>query len=160
MIELEEHATDKLVLFCGYGGTGVSEKDNKMKEFLDGNPGLKSRINTTIFFDSYSPQEMVQIVRCQAKLQKYTVEAEADAVIQEYFAERVKAEDFGNGREARSLLENAVISAAARIMELPEKKRTKKMLQELTAEDMQNAVVRLRGGNMLQRGRERKLCGF
>jgi len=160
MIELEEHATDKLVLFCGYGGTGVSEKDNKMKEFLDGNPGLKSRINTTIFFDSYSPQEMVQIVRCQAKQQKYTVEAEADAVIQEYFAERVKAEDFGNGREARSLLENAVISAAARIMELPEKKRTKKMLQELTAEDMQNAVARLRGGNMLQRGRERKLCGF
>ena len=160
MIELEEHAEDKLVLFAGYGGTGVAEKDNKMKEFLDANPGLKSRINTTIFFDSYSPKEMVQIVRCQAGLQKFNVEEGADAVIQEYFAERVKAEDFGNGREARSLLENAIISAAARIMELPEKKRTKKMLQELTTEDMQNAVARLRGGNQLQRGRERKLCGF
>ena len=160
MIELEEHANDKLVLFAGYGGTEVTEKNNKMKRFLDANPGLKSRINSTIFFDSYSPQEMVQIVRCQANLRKYSVEEGADEVIQEYFKERVKAEDFGNGREARSLLENAIISAAARIMALPEKKRTKKMLQELKVEDIRNAVARLQDGNRMQKGRERKLCGF
>ena len=160
MIELEAHAMDKLVLFAGYGGTGVSEKDNKMKSFLDANPGLKSRINTTIFFDSYTPQEMVQIVHCQAKLQKYTLSGDADEMIREYFAERVKTEDFGNGREARSLLENTVISAAARVMALPEKKRTKKVMQELTAEDVKEAIERLSAGNQMQRGRERKVCGF
>lgn len=160
MIELEAHAMDKLVLFAGYGGTGVEEKDNKMKSFLDANPGLKSRINTTIFFDSYTPQEMVQIVHCQAKLQKYTLSGEADDMICAYFAERVKAEDFGNGREARSLLENTVISAAARVMELPEKKRTKKVMQELTAGDVKEAIERLRSGNRMQRGRERRVCGF
>ena len=160
MIELEAHAMDKLVLFAGYGGTSVEEKDNKMKAFLDANPGLKSRINTTIFFDSYTPQEMVQIVHCQAKLQKYTLSEAADDMIRVYFAERVKAEDFGNGREARSLLENTVISAAARVMELPEKKRTKKVMQELTAEDVKEAIERLRNGNLMQRGRERRVCGF
>ncbi|MBQ8315690.1 MAG: hypothetical protein IJX95_08130, partial [Lachnospiraceae bacterium] len=160
MIELEAHAMDKLVLFAGYGGTGVSEKDNKMKSFLDANPGLKSRINTTIFFDSYTPQEMVQIVHCQAKLQKYTLSGDADEMIREYFAKRVKTEDFGNGREARSLLENTVISAAARVMALPEKKRTKKVMQELTAEDVKEAIERLSAGNQMQRGRERKVCGF
>jgi len=160
MIELEAHTMDKLVLFAGYGGTGVTEKDNKMKAFLDANPGLKSRINTTIFFDSYTPQEMVQIVHCQATLQKYTLSDGADEMMREYFAERVKAEDFGNGREARSLLENTVISAAARVMELPEKKRTRKVMQELTAEDVKEAIQRLSAGNLMQRGRERKVCGF
>lgn len=160
MIELEEHATDKLVLFAGYGGTGMEEKDNKMKVFLDANPGLKSRINTTIFFDSYTPEEMVQIVHCQAKQQKFSIVPEADGLIKEYFAERFKAADFGNGREARVLLENAVISAAARIMNLQESKRTKKMLQELTVEDIKDALGRLREGNRLQRGRERRVCGF
>ena len=160
MIELEEHATDKLVLFAGYGGTGVEEKDNKMKNFLDANPGLKSRINTTIFFESYTPQEMVRIVRCQAIQQKFILAPEADALIQDYFAERVKASDFGNGREARVVLENAVIYAASRVMALPEKKRTKKMLQELTVEDIGKALARLREGNCMQKGRERKVCGF
>ncbi len=160
MIELEEHAMDKLVLFAGYGGTGVAEKDNRMKNFLMANPGLKSRINTTIFFDSYTPQEMVQIVHCQAKLQKYMLSEEADEMIREYFAERSKTEDFGNGREARSLLENTVISAAARVMALPEKKRTKKVMQELTTEDVKEAIKRLSEGNLAQRGRERRVCGF
>ena len=160
MIELEEHAMDKLVLFCGYGGTGVSEQDNKMKAFLAANPGLKSRINTTIFFDSYTPQEMVQIVHCQAQMQKFNLSPEADEMIREYFAERMKAQDFGNGREARSLLENAVICAATRVMELPEKKRTKKVMQELTAADVQGAIERLRSGNRMQRGKERKACMF
>jgi len=84
----------------------------------------------------------------------------ADEMMREYFAERVKAEDFGNGREARSLLENTVISAAARVMELPEKKRTRKVMQELTAEDVKEAIQRLSAGNLMQRGRERKVCGF
>lgn len=62
IIELENHSTDKLIIFAGYGGKKVNEKNNKMKDFLDANPGIKSRITSTIYFDSYSPDEMVQIL--------------------------------------------------------------------------------------------------
>jgi len=33
-------------------------------------------------------------------------------------------------------------------------------MQELTAEDVKEAIQRLSAGNLMQRGRERKVCGF
>ena len=30
-----------------------------MRNFFDANPGIKSRITSTIYFESYSPEEMV-----------------------------------------------------------------------------------------------------
>ena len=53
-----------------------------------------------------------------------------------------------------------VILAGIFLMALPEKKRTKKVMQELTAEDVKEAIERLSAGNQMQRGRERKVCGF
>ena len=159
IIEIEEHATDKLVMFAGYGGKDLSAKDNKMKQFLDANPGLKSRINSTIYFDSYTPDEMVEIVHKQAQLRKMEVEKDADNVIRKYFAKRYKDPNFGNGREARSLLENAMIFAAERVMKLPANKRTKAMMSLLTKEDMKNAVHRMQDNNEMQEGKTGK-CGF
>lgn len=160
MIEIEEHGMEKLIMFAGYGGTGVNEKNNKMKNFIDANPGLKSRINSTIYFDSYTPQQMVDIVHVQAKIQGLTVDKSADTLIENYFAARVKNPNFGNGREARSLLENALVFAAARIMELPEEKRTKKIMNEVACEDMEKAIARLQNDNVMQSGKEKGACGF
>ena len=53
IIELEKHSMDKLVIFAGYGGPKVREKDNKMKVFLDANPGIKSRICRQLCFQTY-----------------------------------------------------------------------------------------------------------
>ena len=160
IIELEKHGTDRLVLFAGYGGKNVREQDNKMKLFLNANPGIRSRINSTIFFNSYTPDEMVEIVHCQAVGQKYVLTHEADGDIRAYFAERVKSPDFGNGREARSLLENITLKAAERIMALPESKLTKKMMQELTAEDVKGALLQQQEAYEQQHGAQAKVCGF
>ncbi len=160
IIELEKHGMDKLVMFAGYGGMHVKEKDNKMKQFLDANPGIRSRINSTIYFESYTPEEMVDIVHCQAKNQKYQLSHQADSQMLEYFAERVKAADFGNGREARSLLENITLQAAARTMQLPENKLTKKLLQELKPEDVWAALKQQRENLKAQTGQKGKKCGF
>lgn len=160
MIEIEEHAMDKLVMFAGYGGTGVLERNNKMKKFIDANPGLKSRINSTIFFESYTPRQMVDIVHVQARTQKLFVSSEADNLILEYFEERVKDPNFGNGREARSLLENAMVFSAVRVMQLPENRRTKKNMSEIKVEDIASAVKQMRNDNIMQRGKEKGNCGF
>ncbi len=65
---------------------------------------------------------MLEIFRKQARMSQYRIPKAADKYISEFFSERSKEGDFGNGREARSLLENATVQAAKRISEVPEKK--------------------------------------
>ena len=160
IIEIEEHAMDKLVFFAGYGGLGVSEKDNRMKQFIDGNPGLKSRINSTIYFESYTPDEMVEILHCQAKTFRFKLDENVNGIVRDFFIRRVNDENFGNGREARSLLENATIFAASRVMKLPESKRTKRAFETIIYEDVKNAIDRMESSNMLQTGRKDRVVGF
>lgn len=160
IIELEKHGMDKLVMFAGYGGINVSDKDNKMKTFLDANPGIKSRINSTIYFDSYTPDQMVAIFHAMAKQRKCIVDAECDELLKAYFSERVSDRNFGNGREARSVLENVMIYTAERTMKLPVRKQSKKVLSTITKEDVYQAIGKLKEGYFMQKGQGAKRCGF
>lgn len=160
LIELEKHGMDKLVMFAGYGGKHVNEKDNKMKQFLKANPGIQSRINSTIYFDSYTPDQMADIFLYHAKNSKFSLEKEAREMVKEYFSERVLEPDFGNGREARSLLENTTMEAAKRIAKIPENKRTKKNYQLLSREDIKKAIEKQKESFLMQKGMEKEKCGF
>ena len=46
------------------------------------------------------------------------------------------------------------------MMGVPAEKLTKKMLQELTLADIEETLVRMRQAYNMQRGQERKKCGF
>jgi AAA+ superfamily predicted ATPase len=160
MIELEKHGMDKLVIFAGYGGTDVEEKDNKMLQFLNANPGIRSRINSTIYFKSYSPDEMLDIVHCLAKNNKFILDKNADEKIKAYFNTRYRDSDFGNGREARSFLENVMMEAATRTAKLEPKKQTKKALQQLTMDDIEVAISRMEQAIKKQNGKKRTEFGY
>ena len=159
--QIEDHGAEKLIMFAGYGGIDVEPGDNLMKTFIDSNPGLKSRINSTIYFDSYTPEQMVEIVHVQAKNQSFILNRRADPEILAYFRERVTDRNFGNGREARSLLENAMVFAAARVGKIPAGEIKKRQLQEITVSDIKKALDRMRKSNLMQMGRSgRKQIGF
>lgn len=160
VIELENHAMDKLVIFAGYGGIHVDSKNNKMKKFIDANPGIKSRINSTIYFESYDPDAMLQIVHSIARKQKYQLTHQCDEEIKAYFANRVKDVNFGNGREARSLLEHIVTQAASRLAGKSLDKLDKKTLSQLTREDVQCAIRRMEKDSLMQTGKTRSKLGF
>lgn len=160
IIELEKHGMDRLVIFAGYGGVGVTEKDNKMKLFLESNPGIKSRINSTIYFESYTAEEMVEIFKCHAKMNQYVISNKADALVREFFLTRIVLPDFGNGREARSLLENATVEAAMRLSRVPEDKITAKMYKELLVEDIEAAICKMSESSEMQKGRKARKLGF
>ena len=161
IIELENHGMDRLVIFAGYGGPNVSAKDNKMLNFLNCNPGIRSRINSTMFFDSYNADQMVAIFRGQAKMNQYRIPKAADKYVHDFFEARVHDSDFGNGREARSLLENATVKAAQRISAIPDKQLTKNMLQQITVEDVKGAIERMRTASLTQKGiNDKKAFGF
>lgn len=154
-IELETHSDDKLIIFAGYGGRKVSRTNNRMKNFIDANPGIKSRINSTIYFDSYAPMDMVQIVHHLADLNHLTMDKQCDSLISDYFAARRHADDFGNGREARNLLEQCELYMANRLIRATSEEGRTAGTHELSVilpEDLQPAIDSLKEMDMQQKG--------
>lgn len=160
IIELEEHSKDKLVIFAGYGGKNMSKKNDKMRDFFDANPGIKSRITSTIYFDSYTPEEMVKIFYNMAEIQKFIVDESAKEVIYEHFCKRVHDENFGNGREARSLLETTILFAAKRLFSDAKEKYTKNQMQTLLYEDIVGAINRIEQSRIGSENEVAKNIGF
>ena len=152
-IELEDHGKDRLIFFAGYGGSDVTEKNNKMKDFLDSNPGIKSRINGTIVFPSYNALQMIDIVKGIAGRYGFVFEEDAMAPVYTYFEKRVGDNNFGNGREARSFVDNCQMTMAERIMEIPAAKQTKRMMQVITKKDVIDTVKKLSEADDSQYGR-------
>ncbi len=152
-IELEDHGKDRLVFFAGYGGSDITQKNNKMKDFLDANPGIKSRINGTIVFPSYDATQMISIVKGIASRYEYVFEDDAAQEIKAYFEKRILDPDFGNGREARSFVDNCQMVLAERIMKLPTNKRTKRSMQVITVADVKKTIKKLEYSDRNQSGR-------
>ena len=159
IIELERHSTDKLVIFAGYGGNGIEEKDNRMKDFLEANPGIKSRITSTFYFESYSAEDMREIFFRIAKISNFAIQEGAGELVCEFFRKRVKKADFGNGREARALLENSALFAARRLMESGKKEFKEKEMRLLTLQDVQNAIEKAEECEIMEKAKIRRI-GF
>ncbi len=148
-IEVEEHSDDKLIIFAGYGGD-IHEKNNKMKRFLDENPGISSRITFTVHFSPYSAKEMLDIFEALANNATFHLEKGWEDILLPFFEKRVKDENFGNGREARRLLEHTMAVAAERFMQwqqnamfcsqIAKEKEERKQLSLLTCEDLNTAI--------------------
>lgn len=160
IIEIENHSMDKLVILAGYGGRHVTQKDNKMKDFLDANPGIKSRITSTIYFDSYNADEMVNIFACIAKNQKYKLENGYEKIVHDYFRKRITDSNFGNGREARSLLETSVVFAAERVLRDNKAKYTKKEMQTILYQDIEKAIRQAENIELLCGEKNKGFIGF
>lgn len=109
---MEDNRDDLIVIVAGY--------TDKMEEFVNSNPGLKSRFNKYIFFNDYSGKELTKIYNSMAKKQEYVPDKEAAKCIEEYLTKRAKAheENFANAREARNYLERCIERQATRIVEI------------------------------------------
>ena len=125
---MEDNRDDLIVIVAGY--------TDKMEEFVNSNPGLKSRFNKYIFFNDYSGKELTKIYNSMAKKQEYAPDAEAAKYIEEYLTSRAKAheENFANAREVRNYLERCIERQATRIVEI--KEISDDDLKTLTIEDV------------------------
>ncbi|BDR56596.1 AAA family ATPase [Xylocopilactobacillus apis] len=97
--ELENNRQKFISIFAGY--------TKQMEEFLNTNPGLRSRIPLKIEFDSYSPDEIAEIVILQiTKNWQVNVDLLKSIVSDKYAA--LPDEDKSNGRWARNYSEQLV----------------------------------------------------
>lgn len=128
VMEMENHRSDVIVIFAGY--------PKSMEKFMDANEGLRSRIAFHLNFPDYNPQEMVDIISLMAKNRGYRLEPQAVGRCREIFEAACGREDFGNGRFARNLLEQAENAQAKRLCEkMGTGKLTKAEMSLLKMED-------------------------
>lgn len=101
----------RIIIFAGYPA--------EMRELLDYNPGLRSRV-TEIFFDAYSVDELVAIFDQAVTKYKLNYPESEKEKLRLFFDRAKLAENFGNGRFVAKYLEEVMKRYALRISELSE----------------------------------------
>jgi Holliday junction resolvasome RuvABC ATP-dependent DNA helicase subunit len=109
---MEDHRDEFIVIVAGY--------TQLMKEFVESNPGLKSRFNKFFEFPDYTVDELQQIFELQCKKYQYKLTEEADKAVREEIIrlEAEKGENFANAREVRNLFEKIIANQASRVSAL------------------------------------------
>ena len=110
---MEDNRDDLIVIVAGY--------TDKMNDFLDSNPGLRSRFNKKIEFEDYTPEQLVKIFESFCKTSSYNLSSATNNYLTRVFCSLYEArnETFGNGRLARNLYEMTINNQANRIVSLP-----------------------------------------
>ena len=123
---IEDHRDEIVVIAAGYPA--------EMHEFIESNPGLRSRFPKTIDFPDYTTDELLAIFESMGKKSEYALNDEARARLREWFDAQPRDKGFGNGRVARNLFEAAVARQASRVVAL--KDPTNEQLCELQPADV------------------------
>ena len=125
--EMEDHRDDLVVIVAGY--------PDLMENFLNSNPGLRSRFTTFLHFENYNGEQLLEIMEKMSHEADYRLDHEAKDLLKRQFEEVSKnpPRDFANGRYVRNRLEKAMNKQARRLFD--SKKITDDDLITLTAKD-------------------------
>ncbi len=108
---MEDNRDDLVVIVAGY--------IELMEEFIDSNPGLRSRFNKYIDFKDYTADEMFDIFKLNCKKACYVLDEDAENEVKGYFvAVGEAAGEFGNARGVRNTFEKLLTEQANRIAEM------------------------------------------
>lgn len=129
---MEDHRDDLVVVVAGY--------TSLMEQFLDSNPGLRSRFATTIMFDDYSADELMDILLLNLRKQEYQLSPAAAKRAREMIEHRVanKPDNFANARDVRNFMERAIANHAVRVARLEGAKDSKRILSTIKVEDLED----------------------
>ena len=123
---MEDHRDDLGIVAAGYPA--------EMAEFIDANPGLKSRFTRTMNFADYTDDELVEIFEGLGQRHHYDLTDAALARARELIAAEPRTRGFGNARFVRNLFETAVTHQAMRVAPLDDP--SDEQLTTLTADDI------------------------
>jgi len=125
---MEDDRDSFVVIAAGY--------TEPMEEFLESNPGLRSRFSKTIEFEDYSPEELFEILTSMCRAQDFHLTPEAEEEVRNHFVRIVeeKEDNFANAREARNYFERCIERQANRLIHDTNIQRTE--LMTLVLEDV------------------------
>jgi len=130
---MEDHRDKFVVIVAGY--------TELMKNFVNSNPGLKSRFNKFFEFPDYTVDELKQIFKLQCDKYQYKLTEEAEEAVKKEIErlEATKGENFANAREVRNLFEKIITNQASRVSELEDVDEER--LTTITIEDLEDALA-------------------
>ena len=105
-----------------------------MADFIDANPGLKSRFTRTISFPDYTDDELVAIFLGLGEKGQYSCSDDALTRVRHFVGAEPRTRGFGNARFVRNLFETAIAHQAQRVAPLSDP--SDEQLTTLTAADI------------------------
>lgn len=104
---MEDHRHRLVVITAGY--------PKLMNNFLNSNPGLRSRFSRELEFVDYSTNELVAITEKMARDGEFVLGAGVHDALVLVFESMVRDERFGNARVSRNMFEHAINGQALRL---------------------------------------------
>lgn len=135
---MEDYRDRLVVIVAGY--------TDEMTNFIESNPGLKSRFNRYFYFNDYEPSELLAIFEKMANKSHFKLTDATKTKLLKLFEELYVKRDrtFGNARVARNLFEKSIERQANRLAVLSS--LTDEVLTTLRPEDIpDNAIHTLSG---------------
>ena len=126
--EMENNRDNVIVIFAGY--------PDKMKEFIDRNPGLSSRIAFHVSFPDYSTPELCEIASLTAGKMDLTLSCDAKEKLEGIFDAARLTDNYGNGRYVRNIIEKARMKQMSRLVEIGYEAATQYDLTTISADDI------------------------
>ncbi len=123
---MEDHRDDLAIVAAGY--------TEEMADFIEANPGLKSRFTRTISFPDYTDDELVSIFLALGEKSQYACSDDALARVRHFVSAEPRTRGFGNARFVRNLFETAIAHQAQRVAPLSDP--SDEQLTTLTAADI------------------------
>ncbi|MDR3596757.1 AAA family ATPase [Clostridium sp.] len=126
--EMEDNRDKLVVIMAGY--------TREMKELLNLNPGMESRVKFTIEFADYNANELTEIFMGLCIKESYVLSEDAKERLKIIFKTKYenKDENFGNGRLVRKYFENIKMKQADRVIKYDI--RNKDELLQILLEDI------------------------
>jgi SpoVK/Ycf46/Vps4 family AAA+-type ATPase len=129
---MEDNRDDLVVIVAGY--------TDLMGQFLESNPGLRSRFSNFVYFDDYTADELMQILEQNLAHEEYRLSPDAAQAAREMIERRVAAKpaNFANARDIRNFMEHAIENHATRVADLADARSNKAILGTLEVEDLED----------------------
>lgn len=132
---IENNRDDLMVIMAGY--------EYEMEKLLDNNQGLRSRMNTTLYLEDYSKEQMREIFYSRAGENGYVIEEGLETVVEEFLLQEKEnaRSDFGNARGVRNCYERVVKRMNARICAQMKDSLSDEDLEKITDKEL-NTILR------------------
>ena len=134
--EMSNGSGDFAVIVAGY--------PKEMTNFIDSNPGLRSRFKHYFEFKDYTPQELLSIADLAAEEKEIEFDPKAQVILDDIITEeyRKRSSSFGNARYVHDLLDRAKINLGLRIMARKNPSTLSNTeLKRITQKDMKRLLI-------------------